>query len=628
MALANSADPGTIILDGVAFKILMGDDGKGADLLQVQQLGSYQQGVTIGSPDVNSHPYLSTWGLMDLTGGHGLADHLAGTTDTRYRYSTLDVSRPGQWAGRWKVNTETGTAGTFMPLGDLLYSGNVEMYGSFGTDLHVWDEANDEWDDTTANLAAAPVNPGVAFAGTGTLRLFIPTGTSGYSTYTGATKADVSASGTIPAVTMFCVFGGTNLIALATNGQLWYSTDGSAWTSYGADGKIDGALTAYGINETRDAMDNPILIINTSGGAFTFDPGGPTLYPLDLKFPNHPNQGRAACVWRGIYYISVGMGIHSYTGSVIGAMGLDRDEGLPALYSLGARIASLAPEYNNLYALVQGGSSSYPNVQRFDGYGWHSVWEASGTGTASKLYVSGARSTSRIWWGVGNTSYTFELPIAYNNPRQLISSSQTALMETDGYLETGLTNMGMPGSTKVAVSLGVRIDVPESLILLADPLTIKYRTVQLFSAWTTLSGPYNANGSTFVPDGTVPETLYYWFDSDFEGVPFDEIELRIDHTLANQIPIKWVAMYFMKVLSGNYAWNAALDLSNRTELQTDEAQAIHLDGLITSGRIVDLIHRDTTYKVRVSAWNGADSTGRADFRSTRTVSLIQIRDRP
>ena len=620
-----SADPNTIVLDGVAYHLIRpatGDSGQlGDGLLQVQQLGSYQQGVTIGSPDVNSHPYLSTWGLMDLTGGHGLADHLAGTTDTRYRYSTLDVSRPGQWAGRWAVATETGTAGTFMPLGDLLYSGNVEMYGAFGADLHIWNESTDAWTDTTQNLTGSPVNRAVAFAGTGTLRLFIPLGTS-YDTWTGAAHAN-SANGAIA----FCVFGGTNLIRLDSAGQLYYSTDGSAWTSYGVDGKIDGSLTAYGIDEWRDAMDNPILIINTSGGAFTFDPAGPTLYPLDLKFPNHPNQGRAACVWRGIYYITVGMGMHSYTGSVIGAMGLDRDEGLPSTYSLGARIASLSGEYNNLYALTQGGASSYPTVQRFDGYGWHSVWEASGTGTVSKIYTSGARSTPRLWWGVGNNSYTFELPIAYNNPRQLILASQSAMLAGTGYIETGMTNMGMPGSRKVAVSLGIRLDVPTSLILLADPLTLKYRTHE-GGSWTTLPGPYNENGSLTVPDGTLSETLYYWFDSDFEGIPFDEIELRVEHTMADQLPIKWVAMYFLKVLSGNLAWNAAVDLSNTFEVKTDEAQAIHLDQIITSGRIVSLVHRTTTYKVRVSAWNGADSTGRADKRGTRTISLIQIRDRP
>ena len=238
-----SADPDTLVLDDVTYAIVrtQGQNNQpGPGLVQVQQLGSYQQGVTIGSPDVNSHPYLSTWGLMDMTGGNGIATHQAGVTDNRYRYSTLDVSRPGQWASRWAVGVETGTAGTFMPLGDLLYSGNVEMYGAFGTDLHLWNESTDAWTDTTQNLTAAPVNSGVAFKGTGTLKLFIPLGTNGYDTWTGSAFAHV-ASDTL----MFCVFGGSNLIRLDTTGQLYYSTDGSSWTSYSTDGKIDGADLVY-----------------------------------------------------------------------------------------------------------------------------------------------------------------------------------------------------------------------------------------------------------------------------------------------------------------------------------------------------------------------------------------------
>ena len=76
------------------------------------------------------------------------------------------------------------------------------------------------------------------------------------------------------------------------------------------------------------------------------------------------------------------------------------------------------------------------------------------------------------------------------------------------------------------------------------------------------------------------------------------------------------------------ARNAALDLTYTFEYQSDINMAAHLDELITSGRIVFLVTRKAQYYVRVSAWTGSDYTGRADNRSTRTVSLIQIRDRP
>ena len=176
------------------------------------------------------------------------------------------------------------------------------------------------------------------------------------------------------------------------------------------------------------------------------------------------------------------------------------------------------------------------------------------------------------------------------------------------------------------VSLGIRLEAPSDLILLDLPVTASYRTHE-DGQFVTLPGPYNENGSVFVPDGTISDTYYFWFDGSFEGIPFDEIELRIE-TSDRRFIVKWAAMYFMKVLSGNLAWNANLDLGNTMELETDESQAALLDDLITSGRIVSLVHQRTTYRVRVSSWLGADSTGRSDHRSTRTVALLQIRDRP
>ena len=629
MPLAGSADPGTIVLDGMAFKLAQATGNDGADLITVSQMSAYQPGITIGSPNVESHPVLATWGIEDLTGGHGLADHMAGVTDNRYRYSTLDVSRPGKWFPRWKVTTETGTAGAFWPAGDLLYSGNVEMYGVFGTDLHIWDESTDSWTDTTNNLTAAPVNTGVAFAGTGTLRLFIPMGASGYATYTGASFANVAASGSVPAAKAFCVYGQTNLICLATNGQLWSSVDGTTWVSYGTDGKIDAALTANWLYEDRDAMGNPVVMVVTTGGLFAFDPAGPTLYQQDLKFPNHPTQGLTGCNWRGDQYIAVGLGVHSYTGGNIGSMGLDRDEGLPFALGYNAKIVSLVPEYNNLYALVQGDNSkSYASVQRWSGYGWHSVWEKGSSETVTRLYVSAARGQHRLWWGGGNNSYTVDLPIAFTNPRQIAVDEQDGAFETGGYLRTGLNNMGMPGSRKIAHSVGIRVASVGSSSITNSAPTIKYR-LNNDATFTALVGPYAADHSPIVTaaSGPIPDdTYFYWFDSSFVGVPFDEIELEV--TTGQGMLTKWVALYFGKVISGNLAWTVTLDLTNTFEDVTPAAMHDKLDELVTAGTVVRFIYRKTEYRVRVASWTGADSSGRGDTRGMRSVQLIEVHDRP
>jgi hypothetical protein len=71
-----------------------------------------------------------------------------------------------------------------------------------------------------------------------------------------------------------------------------------------------------------------------------------------------------------------------------------------------------------------------------------------------------------------------------------------------------------------------------------------------------------------------------------------------------------------------------LDLTNTYEDQSPAVMNAALDRYIVDENIVDFIYRDTTYKVRVASWSGADSSGRADTRGMRSVQLIQIKDRP
>jgi hypothetical protein len=624
MPLATPGE-GQILLDGMIFTLAKQMDGSPGQL-QVQELGTFPRKITIGDPGKDSQDFLSTWIISDLTGGHGLADHQTDATISRYRYATMDVTKPNMWTQRSKVNTETGTAGAFWPAGDLLVSGNVEMYGVFGTDLHLWTEATDTWTDTTRNLSAAPVNCGVAFAGTGTLRLFIPMGTTGYATDTGAAITNVATSGSTPGVRDFAILG-TMLIALDTNNQLWFTVDGTAWTSFGADGKIDGSFTAYRLDHYRDALGNPSLIIATSGGTYVFDPAGPTLYDQDLQYPMHPDQGLAACEWRGIYYVSVGMGIHSYNSGTgtIDAMGLDRDEGLPYLYNYNSRIVDLEPAYNEMYALVQGSTadSTRPSVHRWTGKGWHAVWEHTTTATVTRLYVSQARSTYRVWWGGGNNSYTMELPRGYTNPKQMSVNLSTNLLDTTGYVETGLTDMGMAGYRKIAHSARVRIAYLNAAHGTTIP-TLGYR-LRDEDAYTTVYSWTQVFSADPAPINY--QTYHYAFggsSTDATGVGFDEIELKL--TVPDQYGIvKFMAMDFIKVPKLNKSWTAVIDMTASSEVNSPSAMQTKINALINAETICELVHRGTTYWVHLASWTGADNTGKGDDRSMRTIQIIETR---
>jgi hypothetical protein len=624
MPVSYTAD-GEIMLGGMLFPLVK-EQGGAPGRLQVQEVGgTFPRKITIGDPTKDSQDFLSTWIISDLSGGHGLSNHQTDATVNRYRYATMDVTRPNMWTQRPKVNEETGTAAAFWPLGDLLVGGTINFYGAFGTDLHVWNESTDAWTDTTRNLGSVAVDTGVAYAGTGTLRLFIPRGANGYSTDTGAALVDVAASGSVPAVRAFAIFG-TLLIALSTTNQLWYTSDGTTWTSYGTDGKVDGSVTAYGIDTIRDVMGNPTLAVNTSGGVWVFDPAGPTLYRQDLQYPMHPDQGLAAVDWRGIYYVSVGMGIHSWnpaTGT-IDAVGLDRDEGLPYLYNYNCKIVDMAGGYNEMYALVQGssGDSTRSSVHKFTGFGWHAVWEAASSITMTRLVVSQANSTYRVWWGGGNTSYTIELPLGYTNLKQIATSGSGTLLTKPGYIETGLNDMGMAGYRKIAHSAQFRIAMPQNDTNGPSAPQLYYRLkeggayVEMVDA-SGLVWPAGSGSLDWL-------TAHFWFDSNKTGIAFDEIELKL---VVNNIygVVGYLTMDFVKVPRTNKAWTATLDLSEAYDDESPATMAAKLEDLIASEAFTTMVHRNDTYYVRLASWSGPDNTGLGDERSMRTIQIIETR---
>jgi hypothetical protein len=333
-----------------------------------------------------------------------------------------------------------------------------------------------------------------------------------------------------------------------------------------------------------------------------------------------------ACNWRGEQYIAVGLGVHSFTGSNIGAMGLDRDDGLPYYVGYDAKIVSLVAEYNDMYALVQGSNpESTASVHKWTGSGWHWVWEnESYPETPTRLFVSGARGAHRIWWGTGNNSWTLNLPIAYTNPRQVVVEGAPFTFAPVAYIQTGLTDMGMPGTKKIGVSIGIRAVSLDALVSTAPP-EVKYRLNEADS-FTTAIGPKDENGDTLITVNVADQTYFYWLDTGFEGIDFEEIELQV--LWAYPILVKWAALYFTKVISGNRAWTVTLDLTEKFEDVSPELMEQAIDNYIIDENIIDFIYRDTTYKVRVTSWSGADSSGRADTRGMRTVQLIEVHDRP
>jgi hypothetical protein len=116
-------------------------------------------------------------------------------------------------------------AGNGNPVGDLVEAGTNRFFAvvgdlASGLSLVRWDETTKTFGAALGAPAAVPTNPGVTFQGTGaTRKLFIPTGATGYTTWsTGAVFANVAAGAAQPGAVAFCVWD-NKLVALIAWGN-------------------------------------------------------------------------------------------------------------------------------------------------------------------------------------------------------------------------------------------------------------------------------------------------------------------------------------------------------------------------------------------------------------------------
>jgi hypothetical protein len=305
-------------------------------------------------------------------------------------------------------------------------------------------------------------------------------------------------------------------------------------------------------------------------------------------------------------------------------VGLDRDEGLPYLYNYNCKIVDMAGGYNEMYALVQGSASdnTLSSVHKFTGFGWHAVWENDAEETMTRLVVSQANSTYRVWWGGANTAYTIELPLSYTNLKQIATSGSGTFLTKPGYIETGLNDMGMAGYRKIAHSAQFRIAMPQDDANGPSAPQLYYRLKE-GAAYTEM---VDASGLVWPAGGGTLDwlTAHFWFDSNKVGVAFDEIELKL---VVNNIygVVGYLTMDFVKVPRPNKAWTATIDLSEAYDDESPATMAAKLEDLIASEAFTTMVHRNDTYYVRLASWSGPDNTGLGDERSMRTIQIIETR---
>ncbi len=608
-----------------------GEDWKTIPLyspLTVQSVASFPPKVTIGETTKGSHPMLSTWAFGGLTGGSGITRH-DGTTTHRYREGLVDA-RNAQFFGSPRAIESFNHTGAFMPHNDLVVSSVRRMYGSFGTDLYIWDETGGTWTDTTQNLTAAAVNPGVAFKGTGSLKLFIPCGSTGYATWDGTTLTNVAASGTKPAARDFAQLG-TQLICLDVSGQLWYSTDASTWSTFAPAVTLDAGVVGNRLAVYKNGFGDKTIHIATNCGLFTFDPTGPTLYDTDLALPPHPQQGKAIARWRDQLYISAGMGVYQWNGSAVSMMGLDRGQGLSSKFR--GEIVDMVGTLNDLFVLVDTAGSERKAIHAWTGEGWHCLWNSDEEAftTATRLVVSSAQDGYRLWWSPGTQStdgiaMTYPLTIDGANIEQLALTGEEFTRNWN--ILTGETDMEMAGFTKIAVSLEWEEFGPDDA-----PLYVYYN-IDSTEASGTIS-PYTESAGG---DGSWHDRHYdFGYDAvtdAYLGTPFERIEFffaglpyPITDSYTGPGLVRNAVLTFQKVPTGFRAWSTPINLQQYYD-NNQENFAELINELVLDDEYCLFQYQQEEIRVKFASWSGVDETGQANHGGMRRISIIEIPTTP
>lgn len=355
------------------------------------QTAVFDRRLTIGPADQDSDDFISTLSMGDWSGG-GQIEELTGADQTRYWWGIFDGRSPRQASLPPLVQSYTKpslSSGPAYPLGVV----NDTEYFAFDDDIAGYDAGSDDW-YTEESLGHRPVNKGVSFNGA----LYVPCGTNGYKvitesgagnpTVTAVTGAADPTSNASPPTSnprpvAFCVHEGNKLFALTTEGGVAYSLTGSnndwVWDYHEPSSSfphLESSSTPYQLISYMNRNGVPALFAIHSKGAHMWNRAVPKWEDTPIQFPNHPDVGRSAAVWRPgeDLWVSMGLDVLHYTSAnvAIPLSGVNRDAGVPVGYR--GYIADLEPELSSLYALV----SPYTDASSVTAY--NSQFGTAGTG--------------------------------------------------------------------------------------------------------------------------------------------------------------------------------------------------------------------------------------------------------
>lgn len=463
--------------------------------------------ATLGPPDPDVDDTLSTLNFMDLTGGQGIAIVNVSTDLNRFWWGVADTRHTDGWTAPPEPvsGRPSGATDTCTPIGRI----GDGMYAFWGTGIHKWNPEAQTWGaslQTITGVVGAPV----AFDG----KMFFPRGSSGYSyivetagvlqaptNVTGAaTPTDPDAT-TNPRVLLFGVHQQL-LWALTTSDEgytlassITGATGSWLWPHENAFNRfvtVERSVTPRKLVRWLRPDGGRGLYLVTSRGVLLYNSGDGCWEETNLvDVPPHPNFGRDALPWRpgeDLWIAGGGGDMIQMTSSNVTQPGNGpggRGQGMPGGNPRAGQgmpatkrgdIISLASDLANMYALVQGDTSTdeltiiedsagsdalyvptasaVSSVLAFTGVGWHPLWETSeSSGAPTRIVVSDAPNADgdadyRVFWGLGDTCWSMPCRLTTYSALQ---GRQRGIdrFAAGGYIEFGEINFGSISGRKL-----------------------------------------------------------------------------------------------------------------------------------------------------------------------------------
>lgn len=633
-ASVTSTESGIVLLAGRWIPI--------QDPTRVQNLNRFAPKVVQGPYDRESDQILSSWVQRSNVGGGQQEVLTEGTDEDRFYDADAETEYSDQLTAGGEILTHAGTD-TIRVCGDYITAAETwQLLACHGATLKRL--SGSSW--ATIGAAATPVNKGVLW----NERLYVPCGTNGYFSYSESAGITVT-SPSVAKPVAFIVWD-DKLVCVDSDRYLRYTTNGTSWSATGSRLRLPLGTQARNLILLDDRGGEPTVQIVTNRDVWAYYATANRIVRTSVQFPAHPDQGLGSCNWRNNGYVSVGLGVHEYSGpgGTISAMGLDRDSGLPA--HLRGRIIDLTPEYNGLYALVEGrtlvsasaeetlgeqrpayqddptyvaGQTVNASLHKFTAAGWHKKWESETTAIPTWGLVSESEGLYRYVWGFGSTLYAMTLRRGYHTPKEGRRAGEDRFRARSTY-RTGRYDAGLLGYRKLASHFVANADH-------ADPVTAYcdvYYMTDLFPDSPRLLGTIDQSGENVLPYGVDDHGF-----SRGESFIWLQYEFVFHNTATDTAVIDSFLTYYTQLPNAIYrSWTLTVPMQYDEDLigMGHDELARFLDDLTTTDEFYELIVGGPNddlgsaprFRVRVSAVQGDNKSG-TDAKGNRFLNIIEVR---